>query len=94
MNINENLKNEVKQFKLLLIHFDQPFRPVILYENYLIRIVMNINKTSKMRIGLVVSEKVGVRSSLGAPCCVLGRHIYSDKSTDNTQVAMAPSRHD
>ena len=40
-----------KQLKLPLIHFDQPFHPVILslsYENYLIRIVMNINKTSKI----------------------------------------------
>ena len=36
-----------KQLKLPLIHFDQPFQPVILYENYLIRIVMDINKTSK-----------------------------------------------
>ena len=52
MNFNENLKNEVKckkkKKKLPLIHFDQPFHPVILYENYLIRIVMNINKTSKI----------------------------------------------
>ena len=37
-----------KQLKLPLIQFDQPFHPVILYENYLIRIVMNINKTSKI----------------------------------------------
>ena len=36
-----------KQVKLPLIHFDQPFHPVILYENYLICIVMNINITSK-----------------------------------------------
>ena len=34
--------------KLPLIHFDQPFHPVILHENYLIHIVMNINKTSKI----------------------------------------------
>ena len=69
MNINENLKNEVKckkkQLKLPLIQFDQPFHPVILYENYLIRIVMNINKTSKLRIGLVVSERVGFNPHLG-----------------------------
>ena len=38
----------LKKLKLPLIHFDQPFHPVILYENYLIRIVMNINKTSKI----------------------------------------------
>ena len=39
-----------KQLKLPLIHvhFDQPFHPVVLYKNYLIRIVMNINKTSKI----------------------------------------------
>ena len=51
MNINENLKNEInvkKQLKLPLTQFDQPFHPVILYENDLIRIVMNINKTSKI----------------------------------------------
>ena len=34
--------------KIPLIHFDQPFHPVILYENYLIGIDMNINKTSKI----------------------------------------------
>ena len=69
-----------KQLKLPLIHFDQPFHPVILYENYLIRIVMNINKTSKiLRIGLVVSERVGVRSSLGAPCCVLEQDTFTPK---------------
>ena len=38
----------LKKIKLPLIQFDQPFHPVILYENYLIRIVMNINKTSKI----------------------------------------------
>ena len=37
-----------KQLKLPFIQFDQPFHPVILYENYLIFIVMNINKTSKI----------------------------------------------
>ena len=36
-----------KQLKLPLIRFDQPFHPVILYENYLIRVVININKTIK-----------------------------------------------
>ena len=51
MYIDDNLKNEVNvkktQLKLPLLQFDQPFHPVILYENYLIRIFMNINKTSK-----------------------------------------------
>ena len=49
MNINENLKNEenVKK-KISLIQFDQHFHPVILYENFLIRIVTNINKTLKI----------------------------------------------
>ena len=80
MNIYENLKNEVnvkKQLKLPLIHFDQPFHPVIQFENYLIRIVMNINKTSK--IGLVVSERVGVQSSLWVPCCVLEQDTFTLK---------------
>ena len=49
MNINENLKNKVKylkkKLKLPLINFDKPFHPGILYENDLIRIVVNINKT-------------------------------------------------
>ena len=40
--------NVKKQLKLPLIHIDQPFHPVILYENYLIRIVMKFNKTSKI----------------------------------------------
>ena len=40
--------NVKKQLKLPLIQLDQPFHPVILYENYLIRIVMNINKTSNI----------------------------------------------
>ena len=61
-----------KQLKLPLIHFDQPFHPVILYENYHICIVMNINKTSKLRIGLVVSERVG-------PCCVLEQNTFTPK---------------
>ena len=68
-----------KQLKLPLIQFDQHFHPVILYENYLICIVMNINKTSKMRIGLVISERVGVRSSLGVPGCVLEQGIFTPK---------------
>ena len=38
----------LKKIKLPTIQFDQPFHPVILYENYLIRIFMNINKTSKI----------------------------------------------
>ena len=74
MNINENLKNEVKmlkkQLKLPLIQFDQPFHPVILYENYLIRIVMNINKTSKIAYWLC-SKREGGGSILtwGAMLC-------------------------
>ena len=68
-----------KQLKLPLIQFDQPFHPVILYEYHLIRIVMNINKTKKLHIGLVVNERVGVRSSLGAPCCVLERDTFTLK---------------
>ena len=60
MNINENLKNEVKkQLKLPLIHFDQPFHPVILYENYLIHIVMNINRTSKIAYWLSSKRERG-----------------------------------
>ena len=74
MNINENLKNEVnvkKQLKLPLIHFDhQPFHPVILYDNYLIRIAMNINKTSKIAYWLS-SKREGGGSifTLGAMLC-------------------------
>ena len=49
MNINENLRGKMlNKLKLLLIQFDQPFHPVNLYENDLIHIVMNINKTSKI----------------------------------------------
>ena len=63
MNINENLKNEVKckkkQLKLPLIHFDQSFHPVILYENDLIRIVMIINKTSKIAYWLSSKREGG-----------------------------------
>ena len=48
-----------KQFKLPLIHFEQPFHPVMLYENYLIRIVMNINKTSKIAYWLSSKREGG-----------------------------------
>ena len=62
--------NVKKQLKLPLIHFDQPFHPVILYENDLIRIVMNINiKLQKLRIGLVESERVGLDPHMGAMLC-------------------------
>ena len=82
MNINENLKNEVKclkkkQLNLPLIQFDHPFHPVTLYENYLIRIVMNINKTSKIAYWLSSKREGGVRSSLGAPCCVHGQDTFT-----------------
>ena len=78
-----------------LIQFDQPFHPVILYENYLSRMVMNINKLQKMCIDLVLREREGVRSSLGVPCCFLEQDTFtSNKSSDNTQAAIAPSRHD
>ena len=81
MNIYENLKNEVnvkKQLKLPFIHFDQPFHPVIQFENYLIRIVMNINKTSK--IGLVVSERVGFNPHLGCHVVSLSKtHLLRKK---------------
>ena len=68
-----------KQLKLPLKHFDQPFHPVILYENYLIRIVMNINKTSKIAYWLSSKREGGVRSSLGAPCCVLEQDTFTPK---------------
>ena len=68
-----------KQLKLPLIQFDQPFHPVILYENYLIRIVMNIMKLQKLRIGLVVSKRMGVRSSLWVPRCVLEQDTFIPK---------------
>ena len=59
-----------KQLKLQLIHFDQPFHPVILYEKYHIRIVMNINKTSKITYWLS-SKREGGGSILtwGAMLC-------------------------
>ena len=41
------------------MHFDQPFHPVILYENYLIHIVMNINKTSKIAYWLRSTREGG-----------------------------------
>ena len=68
-----------KQLKLPLIHFDQPFHPMILYENYLIHIVMNINKTSKIAYWLNSKGEGGVRSSLGAPCCVLEQYTFTPK---------------
>ena len=52
------LRLNVKK-KIPLIHFDQPFHPVILYENYLIRIVMNINKTSKIVYWLSSKQEGG-----------------------------------
>ena len=81
-----------KQLKLPLIHFDQPFHPVIVYENYLIRIVMNINETSKNAYWLSSKREDGVRSSLGAPCCVLEQDTFTPKKV--LIIAMAPSRHD
>ena len=59
-----------KQLKLPLIHNDQPFHSVILYENYLIRIVMNINKTLKVAYWLS-SKREGGGSILtwGAVLC-------------------------
>ena len=67
-------KTKKKQLKLPLKHFDQPFHPVILYENYLIRIIMNINKTSKNAYCLSSKREGGVRSSLG-------RHVVSLSKT-------------
>ena len=59
-----------KQLKLPLIQFDRPFHPVILYENYLIRIVMNINKTSKIVYWLSSKpEGGGSILTLGAMLC-------------------------
>ena len=74
--------------QLPLIKFDQLFHPVILYENYLIRIVMSINKTSKIAYWLS-SKREGGGSILtwGAMLCPMARHIYSKKGTDNTQEA-------
>ena len=48
-----------RQLKLPLIQFDQLFHPVILYENYLIRIVVHINKTSKIAYWLSSKRDVG-----------------------------------
>ena len=67
LKMRYNVKNK---FKLPLVNFDQPFHPVILYENYLIRIVMTINKTSKIAYGLS-SKREGGGSilTLGAMLC-------------------------
>ena len=51
------------------------------------------------RCGLVVEPRTLEREVRGSrptsACCVLEqRHIYSQKSTGNTQEAVAPSRHD
>ena len=48
-----------KQLKLPLLQFDQPFHPVILYENYPIHIVMNINRTSKIAYWLSSKREGG-----------------------------------
>ena len=48
-----------KQLKLPLIYFDQPFHPVIPYENYLICINMNINKTSTIAYWLCSKREDG-----------------------------------
>ena len=77
-----------------MIQFDQPFQPVILYENYFICTVMKINKTSKI-VYWLSSKREGGGSilTLGAMLCPWARHIHFKNSIDNTQVAMAPSRH-
>ena len=49
-------KKKKKKLKLPLIQFDHP---VILYENYLIRIVMNINKTLKIAYWLSSKREGG-----------------------------------
>ena len=39
--------------------------------------------------------EVGVRALLGSPCCVLNQDIFTpQKSTGNTQEAVAPSQQD
>ena len=68
-----------KKLKLPLIQFGQPCNPVILYENYHIRIVMNINKTSIIAYWLSSKREGGVRSSLGAPCCVFEQDTFTPK---------------
>ena len=56
--------------------------------------------STRRRDGLVVERRtpereVGVRFSLRSPCCILEQDTFtSPKSTGNTQVAVAPSRHD
>ena len=53
-------EKKTQQLKLPLIHFDQPFHPVMLYENYFIRIFMNIYKTSKIAYWLSSMREGGV----------------------------------
>ena len=60
---------------------------------------LGLIKIHGVRGGLVVGSRTPERdvggSNLHPPCCVLEqRHIYSPKSTGNTQEAVAPSRHD
>ena len=50
----------MKTFKITIDAFDQPFHPVILYDNFLIRIVVNINKTSKIAYWLSSKGEGGV----------------------------------
>ena len=73
-------------FVLFFIYFfkfqlqsTKPFHPVILYENCLIRIAMNINKTSKVAYWLSSKREGGVRSSLWVPCCVLEQDTFIPK---------------
>ena len=69
-----------KQLKLPLIQYDQPVHPVILCENYLIRLVININKTQKLCIGLVVSERVGFDPHFGCHVVSLSKtHLFRKK---------------
>ena len=84
-----------KQLNLPLIQFYQPFHPVILYENYLNPIVMNINKTSKIAYWLSSKrEGVGFDPYKGCHVVSLSKTQLRQKSTDNTLVAMTPTRHD
>ena len=85
----------LKTIKITIDTIWKPFHLVILYENYLIRIVMNINKTSKNAYWLRSKwEGGGSTLTFGAMLCPWARHIYSENSIDNTQVAMAPFQHD
>ena len=53
-----------------------------IYENYLIRIVMNINKTSKIAYWLSSKwEGGGSIFTLRAMLCPWARHIYSETSS-------------